>query len=162
MCRGDPVGDVVYLLHQTRIPHCYNTYIGWTYQPPWYRVTQHNGLAPGGVARLARWRPLAVAMYVHGFIDARHARQFETAWQLGLRSAHLRHVARFVPSRGAIGRAEVLYALLRSRAWRDHELCLYVVPPEVGAGSGALSRFSRLRAALHGYTHVWYGPHCDP
>jgi hypothetical protein len=89
-------------------------------------------------------------MYVHGFIDARHARQFETAWQLGLRSAHLRHVARFVPSRGAIGRAEVLYALLRSRAWRDHELCLYVVPPEVGAGSGALSRFSRLRAALHG------------
>ena len=98
--------QVCYLLRQASTPYRPGTYIGWTWREPWYRLSQHNGIAPGGVVRLASMRPWAVALYVYGFFDARHARKFETAWPLGFRSSYLRFTARFVPTRGAVGRAE--------------------------------------------------------
>jgi hypothetical protein len=156
------VRDVAYLLHQARVPHRNGTYIGWTYRPPWFRLSQHNGNAPGGVARLARMRPWAVALFVDGFLDARHARQFETAWQLGFRSTHLQYVTRFVRSRGAVGRAEELLVLLRSHSWRDHWLVVHVVRPAVGASHGKLARFANLVAALGSYPYVVHVDAQDP
>ena len=116
-------------------------------------------VAPGGVVRLASMRPWAVALYVYGFFDARHARKFETAWQLGFRSSYLRFTARFVPTRGAVGRAEVLHSLLVSRRWRDHQLCEHVVRLGPDATAGERARFERMEAALCGYRYVTYGPH---
>jgi len=159
---------VCYLLHRHRASrteqgqsrrHRTATYIGWTWQEPWFRLSQHNGHAPGGVQRLASGRPWAVALFVHGFFDATDARQFERAWQDGFNSQHLRHVSYFQPSPGATGRAEVLRVLLGCRSWYRHHLTVHLVRPDRDASQGEQQRFEQLRAALGNYPHVTYGPH---
>ena len=102
----------VYLLHQPwRAPSRSRTYVGEAEISPHVRLEQHNGVRPGGVARLACGRPWAIACFVWGFVSRCDALHFEDAWQAGLRSWELRH-ATFVPSHGVAGKVQLLHALL--------------------------------------------------
>ena len=134
-------------------------YVGWTNRRPYTRLAQHNGLIPGGVARLERGRPWRLVLYAHGFPDELRAKRFERAWQRGFRDDALRHTQQFTPSAGPLGRVEILRALLACDAYAWCGLTVHVLRPHSAAAQGELRLYEGARAALRGYARITEGPH---
>ena len=151
-------GAVVYLLMSSMARR---TYIGcaWQSPAPWRRCAQHNGVESGGVERLASGRPWHVACFVHGFTNHLVALQFEAAWQRGFRHASMRYVSRFTPSRGALGKVELLIALLKTPAWWPLRLRVHVVHSVPLVDQHERVRVERWLFALRSFSYVTRGPH---
>lgn len=128
------------------------TYVGYTLaDDPFYRLSQHNGERPGGVARLRGGRPWRVAAWVRGFPSCSHALKFERAWQHGLAAPCMRDVSHFRPSRGVTGKLEVLHALLHTRAWYAHALCVCLARPQGSDACSAARDATRVAALDYSY-----------
>ena len=89
-----------------------------------------------------------------GFLTWKHALKFERAWQLGFKAACMRHVSRFKPSRGMLGKLQLLGALLRTRAWRAHALRVCLIDRRATGAPHAAACAARCMAALDGYACV--------